>query len=139
MKSTPGEALFRFFQTDLNESNTIELSFTPNIPIEEKQYKHISHNLLLTVTGYLLILNLESLDNNKQITFCIPDIKNVELNNESLDDNYCKYYLNCHVRTHYYEYQELIEMKNAGIEISSRKIEEILRNINMTYRIIIKK
>jgi len=125
-----------YFISRLESSKNFWLSFYPDIPTPEKKYKLNSYQLIDSITGELLILDMTNVETGEIITFSIPDIIDVQ-ENDYANQSQEKFYFECINRKVEREYNEFVKQRELLGIIDKEKEHNLFEASRMTYRIIL--
>jgi hypothetical protein len=111
-----------FFETDLKNYKIAQLSLTPGVPGKDEVINHqiISHQMLETKSGRLLLIDLKNLDTGEEYTYSYPDIQKIDVNSNS-NPEFQKYYITCLNRETAFVIRELEEWLARGIPITEKE------------------
>lgn len=128
--------LFNLLISDLKKFKFISFSTTPNEPQSDELLKreYISHELINTVTGSLLIISAKNPETQKVETNCFSDIVEVAIN-ESSTATLRKYYLESTNRFRKHQIDKIDFMLKNGQKLSPSDEKVYTLGHTDTYRI----
>jgi hypothetical protein len=123
---------------DLKSYDYLQLSLQPDVPGEDENIIHklISHKVIETKKGLVLILDLENTQTGEKYTYSYSDIVQVGRSTDS-NQYLAKYYLHCINREKEYKIQELMKSQKLGRLLTEEENDFLVKENEInTYRIM---